>query len=91
MKKSYSIAIDGITELSQVNKQLNEETQGWDLKKAFDYKGKYKVQGKTLTNWMEKLWSIVEDTGIEPIVEEYETEMIQYSIDNSQTLVKNRK
>jgi len=91
MKKSYSIAIDGITELSQVNKQLNEETQNWDLKKAFDYKGKYKVQGKTLTNWMEKLWSIVEDTGIEPIVEEYETEMIQYSIDNSQTLVKNRK
>tara|TARA_Y100000389_G_C17146755_1_gene357628 strand:- start:132 stop:407 length:276 start_codon:yes stop_codon:yes gene_type:complete len=91
MKKSYSIAIDGITELSQVNKQLNEETQGWDLKKAFDYKGKYKVQGKTLTNWMEKLWTIVEETGIEPIVEEYETEMIQYSIDNSQTLVKNRK
>ena len=91
MKKSYSIAIDGNNELSQVNKQLNEETQGWDLKKAFDYKGKYKVQGKTLTNWMEKLWSIVEDTGIEPIVEEYETEMIQYSIDNSQTLVKNRK
>ena len=83
MKKSYSIAIDGITELSQVNKQLNEETQGWDLKKAFDYKGKYKVQGKTLTNWMEKLWTIVEDTGIEPIVEEYETEMIQYSIKNS--------
>ena len=40
---------------------------------------------------MEKLWTIVENTGVEPIVEEYETDMIQYSIDNTQTLVKNRK
>ena len=46
MKKSYSIAIDGITELSQVNRRLNEETQGWDLKKAYDYKvlTRYKVK-----------------------------------------------
>jgi len=90
MKKSYEVAIDGITELLQVNRQLNEETQGWDLKKAYDYKGKYRIQGKTLTNWLERLWTIVEESGVEPIVEEYETEMIQYGIDNEQIPVKLR-
>lgn len=91
MKKSYEVAIDGLTELSQVNRELNEKTQGWDLKKAFNYKGTYQVQGKSLTNWMEKLWNIVESTGIEPIQEEYETEMIQYGIDNNQIPVHLRK
>ena len=70
MKKSYSIAIDGITELSQVNRRLNEETQGWDLKKAFDYKGKYKVYGKSLNNWMEKFWNIIEDNDLDLVYSE---------------------
>ena len=80
MKKSYEVALQGIEECSEVNKELNEKSQGWDLKKAFDYKGNYKVQGKKLELWMEKFWNIVEGTGIEPIEEDYETDMIQYDV-----------
>jgi len=80
MKKSYEVSMEGIQECSQLNKELNEETQGWDLKKAFDYKGNFKVQGKKLELWMEKFWNIIESTGIEPMVEEYETLMIDYDV-----------
>ena len=80
MKKAYEVSLQGIGECSQVNRELLEKTQGWDLKEAFDYKGNYKVQGKKLDLWMEKFWNILESTGIEPIVEEYETEMIQYDV-----------
>ena len=80
MKKAYEVSLQGIGECSQVNKELLEKTQGWDLKKAFDYKGNYKVQGKKLDLWMEKFWNILESTGVEPIVEEYETDMIQYDV-----------
>ena len=60
----------GISECSKVHSELLEETQGWDLKKAFDYKGKYKVQGKTLNNWMEKFWTILEDNGLDLVYEQ---------------------
>jgi len=33
--------------------------------------------------WMEKFWNIIESTGIEPIQEEYETDMIQYDVYNN--------
>jgi hypothetical protein len=58
MKKSYEVSMEGIQECSEVNKELNEKTQGWDLKESFDYKGNYKVQGKKLELWMEKFWNI---------------------------------
>ena len=80
MEKSYEVCLEGIQECSEVNKMLNEKTQGWDVKKAFDYKGTYKVQGKKLELWMEKLWNILESTGVEPIEEEYETNMIDYDV-----------
>jgi len=83
LKKSYEVSMEGIQECSSVNKMLNEETQGWDVKKAFDYKGNFKVQGKKLELWMEKFWNIIESTGIEPIQEEYETDMIQYDVYNN--------
>ena len=80
LQKSYEVCLDGIQECSQVNKELNEKTQGWDLKEAFDYKGKYKVQGKKLDLWMEKFWNILESTGIEPIEEDYQTGIIEYDV-----------
>lgn len=83
MKKAYEVCLDGIQECSEVNKELNEKTQGWDLKKAFDYKGNYKIQGKKLELWMGKFWEILESTGVEPITEEYETEMIEYDVYNN--------
>ena len=83
MKKAYEISKSGIEECALVNKELNEQTQGWDLKKAFDYKGNYKIQGKKLELWMSKFWEILESTGIEPIVDEYETEMIEYDVYNN--------
>lgn len=83
LKKSYDVSMEGIQECSEVNKMLNEETQGWDIRKAFDYKGNFKVQGKKLELWMEKFWNIIESTGIEPIQEEYETDMIQYDVYNN--------
>jgi hypothetical protein len=60
LKKSYEVSMEGIQECSEVNKMLNEETQGWDLRKAFDYKGNFKVQGKKLELWMEKFWNIID-------------------------------
>jgi len=60
----------GISECSILHKELNEETQEWDMKKAFDYKGKYKVRGKTLNNWMEKFWTILEDNGLDLVYEQ---------------------
>ena len=80
LQKSYEVCLDGIQECSQVNRELNKKTQGWNLKETFNYKGKYKVQGKKLELWMEQFWNILESTGIEPIEEEYETEMIQYDV-----------
>jgi hypothetical protein len=84
LKKSYEVSMEGIQECSEVNKELNEENSrlGFE-RKAFDYKGNYKVQGKKLELWMEKFWNIIESTGIEPIVEEYETDMIQYDVYNN--------
>ena len=83
LKKSYEVSMEGIQECSEVNKMLNEETQGWDIRKAFDYKGNFKVQGKKLELWMEKFWNIIESIGIEPIQEEFETDMIQYDVYNN--------
>jgi hypothetical protein len=80
LRKSYDLALDGIQECSQVHRMLNEYTQGWDVKKAFDYKRKFKTQGKSLTKWMEDLYNVIESSGCEPIQEDFETDMIQYDV-----------
>ena len=69
-QKSYEVCLTGLQECSQVNKELNEKTQGWDLKESFDYKGKYKVQGKKLELWMEKFWNIIEDNDLDLVYSE---------------------
>lgn len=60
----------GINECSKLHKQLNEETEGMGMKDSFNYKGKYKVQGKTLNNWMEKFWNIIEDNDLDLVYEQ---------------------
>ena len=69
-KMAYVYCSGGIEECSRLHSELNEETQGWDLKKAFDYKGKYKVYGKSLNNWMEKFWNIIEDNDLDLVYSE---------------------
>lgn len=80
LKKSYDVALQGVKECSVVHRELINETKGWDVKKAFDYKGKFKFQGKKLDLWMEKFWNIIEETGVEPIFDDYETDMIEYDV-----------
>jgi len=60
----------GIETCSHLHSELNEQTKGWDYKKAFDYKGKYMVQGKTLNNWMEKFWTILENNNLDLVYSE---------------------
>ena len=70
-KKMASVYCSGgIEECSRLHSDLNQETQGWDLKKAFDYKGKFNIQGKTLNNWMEKFWNIIEDNDLDLVYSE---------------------
>lgn len=80
LKKSYEVALQGVGECSKVHKVLLEQTQDWDVRKASDYKYNFKVQGKKLELWMNKFWEVVESTGIEPVIEDYETDMIQYDV-----------
>ena len=80
LKKSYEVALQGVGECSKVHKVLLEQTQGWDVRKASDYKYNFQVQGKKLELWMNKFWEVVESTGVEPIVDDYETDMIQYDV-----------
>jgi len=70
MKMASVYCSGGIEQCSHLHSELNKETQGWDSKKAFDYKGKFKVQGKTLNNWMEKFWTIIEDNNLDLVYSE---------------------
>jgi len=42
----------------------------WDLRKQWDFKQEYKINGKRLQYWSEKFWTLLEDNNLDLVLRE---------------------
>ena len=56
----------GIEVCSVHHRTLNEEVSPkWDMRRQWDYKQAYTVNGKRLQYWSEKFWTLIEDNNLD--------------------------
>jgi len=53
------------------HRKLNESINpNWDLRKQWDFKQEYKLNGKRLQYWSEKFWTLLEDNNLDLVLRE---------------------